>query len=501
MKKRSNYSSSVKNDFPEYPDDPGVYSGEHEEAQMPAHTEESERVTGVVDGMTGTFRRIDPQEIEENTNSKLPWRKRPIVRKICYGLISILIALTLWGYVLMTENPVRIKTVEDVRLSFEGGGEADLKARGLIVSGDISSQLPNVDVNVRTTLNDLPRFNSSMGDVVTATVALNDIREAGTYTRKIVATSAIGTVDSVVPSSITIVVEDLVYRNIPVTCSFENSLPDGYWRGEPQLATSSITISGPESAISSIRSANCVIDLSDRTSEINESYPVVLLDEDKNIVDSSAVVDVIPSVIVRMSILPILDVPVHQYINTIGSLNSDFNLVEISISPETLTLAAPQSVLDTLAESIVIDPVNLSSYTAPGTYTQRATVMGLPSDSLLLSDNSFILTIVIEDRIVTRTVEHEFSTSDIVGERADTYQYYYKTELCTLTFTGLARYINSFREEDVSIILDVSSYGEGAHSVSPLLKLEGTPSWMNDPAVTITISPIEFTIFELPIQY
>ena len=248
MEKRTDNNDNIGASFPE-----DIEINTAERSYGPIGDEAapgSERTPGIVDGTTGSFHRVGTQDLSEDTPEKTPWYKKPFIRKIGYALIALFIALTLWGYVLMSENPVRIKRVNNVSLSFESGSEADLKSRGLIISGDIGSILPEIAVNVRTTLNDLPRFNASMDDIVTATISLNDIREPGTYVRKIVATSSIGTVESVEPSTVTITVEDLVSRMIPVKCSFTNSLPDGYWRDEPELATSSITISGAESAIS-----------------------------------------------------------------------------------------------------------------------------------------------------------------------------------------------------------------------------------------------------------
>ena len=89
--------------------------------------------------------------------------RRPLVRKLGYLFISLLIATTLWGYVLMSENPDRMKHVSDVPLKFEGGSEADLRSRGFVVLGESQNLLPDVTVTVKTKLNDLPSFGNSAG--------------------------------------------------------------------------------------------------------------------------------------------------------------------------------------------------------------------------------------------------------------------------------------------------------------------------------------------------
>ena len=74
---------------------------------------------------------------------KTKWFRRPLVRKLGYLFISLLIATTLWGYVLMSENPDRMKHVSDVPLKFEGGSEADLRSRGFVVLGESQNLLPD----------------------------------------------------------------------------------------------------------------------------------------------------------------------------------------------------------------------------------------------------------------------------------------------------------------------------------------------------------------------
>ena len=116
---------------------------------------------------------MDSQNAAADSESpQPPWYKRVFLRKLGYALIALIIALTIWGYVLMSENPQRTKRVENVRLSIDGGSEASFRMRNLIISEDMTSHLPSVTVNVRTTLNELPRFDSALGEVVTASINL-----------------------------------------------------------------------------------------------------------------------------------------------------------------------------------------------------------------------------------------------------------------------------------------------------------------------------------------
>ncbi len=415
------------------------------------------------------------------------WYKRPFIHKLGYGLLSLLIAVTIWGYVLMSENPVRIKRVDNVRLSIDGGSEASFLQRNLIVVDDLTSLLPTVSVNVETRLNDLARFDSATGNVVTAYINLNDIRGPGIYERQISAVSTVGTPVSIEPKTVTITVENNVTRTIPVTYSIVGELPAGYWHGEAALPYGdTISLSGAESKIRSIVRANCVIDLTGRTSEINESFEPVLLDEDQNVLDKTGIVGVMPSVIIRMPVMPYTEIQVDKYIAFAGEINENYELSSLSINPGTLSVAAPREVLDTLESSIYIEPINVANL-YPGTHQQRVSVMGLASEARLLSDNNFIVTIVIADKHVTRSLSIPKDDVEIEGEDHTLFNYLYGTNSFSVQFSGPARIVNALRESDVHLYLNVRSFLRGTHEITPKLSIAGDPAWLYDGSVEITV--------------
>lgn len=424
---------------------------------------------------------------ESDETPKKRWYQNTVLRKIGYALIALIIAVTVWGYVLMSENPVRTKRIENVRLSVDGGSEAGLRSRNLIITDDLTSLLPTVAVNVQTRLDQLPRFDSAIGEVVTATINLNDIRSPGEYVRQITATSTIGTPVSIEPSTVTITVENYVTRDIPITYSFENSMPDGYWHGEPEFrGDDTITLAGAESKISRIVKANCVINLSGLTNSINESFEPVLLDDEHNELDRLGIVGVVPSVIVSMKVLPYEDISVEDFINYAGEINENYEITSVSISPKVLTVAAPHETLDVISDTIYIDPINVSNL-HPGTHQQRISFAGITSDMKLLSDNSFIVTITVADKEVQRSINIPIEDTIIVGEDRELFNYQYGTRSFSVQFVGPARIVNALNQGDISLYLDVSGLLRGTHEVTPSISVEGEPSWLYDGSVAITV--------------
>lgn len=417
---------------------------------------------------------------------KPAWYKRAFFRKLGYALIALLIALTIWGYVLMSENPPRTKRVENVRLSIDGGSEASFRMRNLIISEDMTSYLPSVTVNVSTNLNELPRFDSALGEVVTASINLNDIRVPGVYERSITAVSSIGTPISVEPPTVTITVEKLVTRKIPVSYAFANSLPDGYWHSEPQLDPSSIDLTGTESKMNSIVKANCIIDLRNRTESINESFELLLLDENQNVLDKTGIEGTVPAVTVRMNILPLMEIPVEEYLTQEGDVNENFEITSMTISPPTLSVAAKQEILDSLESSIYLEPIKVTNY-YPGTFTQRIKLTGLPNGVTLLSENLFYVTIEVSDKTAERTIGIPFSDVVVEGENTELYEYTYGVMTFNVRLVGPARIVNSLNKDDIVLRLNMEGKTWGTHEIVPVFSVANDPSWVHDGSVEITV--------------
>lgn len=455
-----------------------------------------EQSAGVIDGMTGTFHRIDTEKSKNEAVEKDPWYKRPFMRKIGYAFVALIVALTLWGYVLMKENPTRIKSVEDVKLNFEVGAEADLKSRGLVVNDDLNELLSEVTVNVRTTLNDLPRFNNSVSDIVTATISLSDIREPGTYTRNIVATSTIGTVESVEPKTVTITVESLRSKNIPITCEYIGELPDGYWHGEAQLSQTSISVTGPDSVISRIRSGVCEIDLTDLTDRLYSSLPIKLIGADKEVIDMSNIVDTVPSVIITMNVYPIRTFTAADFLNLVGT-NDDLFEYTIVSSPSEIIIAAPADVLATITD-FAFESIDVSGLVNGDYHKTIVTLSGLPSEAVLtnISGNRISVTVEVSDKIISKRFEYTFSSeSDIVGRQPNTHYRIDAANPYIVTFTGPARYLNELTASDISFSVNVSNLnGYHSHSVKPQLTVAGDPDWLNDESVSVDFGQVAVTL-------
>ena len=147
------------------------------------------------------------------------WLKNAFSKNLALKIVSLVFAMLLWGYVLMSENPQRTKTISNVQLNVDG--EAELIAKQLVLSGDKDYGTVNVRVSTQLT-----SYADLSADDITASINLTGITETGEHDVAITARTSTGTVVSVTPDHIKITVDNLVSRSIPVEIELEGELSD-----------------------------------------------------------------------------------------------------------------------------------------------------------------------------------------------------------------------------------------------------------------------------------
>ena len=323
--------------------------------------------------------------------------KNFFTKHIGLKIIALLAAILLWAYVLSNENPYRVKYVSNVNVSFEG--EAELLAKGLCVRGDRSEILEKVTVAVKT---QMTNYTSLGTQQITATVSLRNISEARTYDLPVAATvtSGYGTVQSITPGSITVEIDTLVQKTIPITAVYTGTLPEGYWADmDAASVTSRIDIEGPKTDIARVRRAECEIDLSNCTSLLYSTFDLVMYDENDEIVDDSVIIGTIPSATVRLPIYPekYVEVDISTALTGTDTLvERNYELRSVESSPETVRIVGESAALAGV-NTLSVAPVDVSAQTEFKTYT---TTLILP-EGIRLPDANNSVTLSVDVKEVT----------------------------------------------------------------------------------------------------
>ena len=386
-------------------------------------------------------------------------------KNIAIKVLSLMFAILLWGYVLMTQNPPRVKTVTDVTVSIEG--EADLTTRKLTLRGDRAALLEDVSVRVRT---ELTSYADISADDITASINLSRITSTGKHTVRIHAKSSSGDVVSVSPSEIEVEIDTLTTRNIPIEIHEEGELPEGYWAGNVQLDSATVLLEGPGTDLAKIVKAVGTIDLTNRTESLNQSIMLALYDKEGNVVESSILFGGMPTVVAKQEILPSKLVPIDVDGAIIGreELPENFEIASYGTSLEsTLVRIVGDADVIQKIESLSLEPVDVTGCTES---IQQELAINVPEGVRIIGADSVNLQVTIREK--TAVLELTELPIEIVGlARKQTATL--SQELANVTFSGRVSLLAGITRGDVKVYADVTGLAAGTHDVKLALQIDG----------------------------
>ena len=414
-----------------------------------------------------------------NTGSALKTcLKNAFTKNLALKIVSLIFAMLLWGYVLMSENPQRTKTLTNVPISVEGG--ADLIARKLVLSGD--KDYGSVTVRVST---QLTSYSDLTADDITASINLSNITATGEHEVIITARSAIGTTVSVSPDHIKVNVDNLVSRSIPVEIDLEGELDEGYWAGDVIYSRNMIDIEGPLEYVSRIDSAKGVLNIDSATSSINKSVLLTLYDNEGNELDADLFYSKLPSVTARMEVLPMKTVPidVESAIQGKDNIPKNYELVGYGVNGTgNVRIVGEQDVLDAI-NSIGIDFIDVSGVTE--SIVQDA-VLVIPEGVRLLDDDTVSLYINIREK----TDEAMFNSVPIsiehLGRKLN-------VEAVDVYLHGRVSLLNQIDRSDIELYIDLSGLEAGVHQVPVEIRLP-KEEMKNELTCVMSIDTVSVTI-------
>lgn len=415
----------------------------------------------------------------------LNWLKGFFTKNLALKIVSLLFAMLIWGYVMVEVNPKRVKTITDVPISFSG--ESSLHDRGLAVRGDRDDILRNVTVRVKVQLTDYTGLDASD---ISASVSLRPVNKADTYKLKIDATSSLGTVENVSPSEISIEVDELATMLVPIDVEYSGELPDGYWKSEPTLASQSIKVSGPRDDVSTISKAICTIDLEDRTTSYNEAILLKYVDKNGDEIDTALFLDTLPSVVVKMDVMRIVELPINAADAVFGAdaLPANYEIYDVVATPPTVRVVGSENALSGLT-GIKIENIDVSGSTSS---VQQNVVITAPEGTTLLDDPNITVYVGIREKQDSAQfkgvpIETKGLGKKLTAELSATE--------CDVSITGRTSLMKLLRRKDVSVYVDLTGLTAGTYKITPMVSL-ASKEMQTDLQWTVSLPEVTVTIKE-----
>ena len=340
-------------------------------------------------------------KLKEYLYSLLHGLKHVVLHNGWLKFIAVLISVVLWaGVISQDETLTRDKTFQNVNVTVTG--TETLRNNGYIVVSDLSEMLNDVSIVAAVPQK---QYEDAEASAYNVRLDLSRINGTGEQEVKLLSTnsSTYGKVVSTNPASITVNVEDYIVRQrIPVSANQEGNVPEDMYMSPLTVDPTVIAVSGPRSLAQTISRAKTDINLDEiewKEGPFGTSSDIKLYNRAGEevrspllgVTDSSVPID---SVLIEATLLPKVTFETGDMIQVTGNVAKGYEIKEIKVSPENISIAARQEVLDQLTElpleQRTVNVKNLNETTAFQLKVQK------PSEDAIISNDTVTVTVMIE---------------------------------------------------------------------------------------------------------
>lgn len=292
--------------------------------------------------------------------------ERQTKNKGFYMVLSVLVAIGLWAYVVGVQNPDSSGLVRNLPVTFVGTDV--LESRGLmIVSG----------TDQRITLSVTGKRNAVLAldaDTVSNTIDVSSITEPGQYSSEYqvsfnlpnnVPGNSLATTDRY-PQRVSYTVVRQATRTIPVRGTVTGGVAEGYQFGEFSFSPETLEIRGEEALVNQIDYALITIDQGDMSETYSGDLPYVLITFTGDTMEPGKVESSATLVRTVLPVYQLKEVPLS--VNIIPGGGATDKNVKVSIEPGTIVVSGASADLEPLRE-ISLGNIDLAKVMGSGILT------------------------------------------------------------------------------------------------------------------------------------
>ena len=423
------------------------------------------------------------QKIMPRTKAVLRGCWSVLSRNLWTKLLSLVLAVLLWNYVISTDTSI---TRSKVLTGINGyiTNQSMLADYGLALKDDPAKMLEDISVRLEIAHS---QFTLASPDNVQVLLDLSRVRSAGTQEVALRAVTTYGKVVDILPDSLTLNFETLDTRSIPVSVYPTGTDSENYWYNVSRTNPSSITVSGAASVVRSIAQARVNPDVSKATSSFVGAHPYVLLDSAGKEIPQEMLNRPVTSITVMMNVFPTKDIPISTDIADVvtGKPAPGYSVTEISIQPESITVAAEQALLDDISE-LLVEPISVEGLT--NSFSARAKIP-LLSDFKNASAEQVYVNITISEENASEWISNTSLT--VIGKN-ENLQLEWEHRTMQVYVTGPKSVVEALKAEGIPVTINLTGLTEGSYECPLNFPTENYPGVRFEPeipAINITLMP------------
>jgi len=387
-------------------------------------------------------------------------------------ILSVLVAVILWVYVIGVQNPPTTQTVQNIPIQLLNTGA--LARNGLAV---LETSRQTVNVVVRGTRADIAQYQ----DQLTAVVDVLTDHSGERYIQVMVPPLSRLTIEEVRPANVLVKIENLVSVYKPLNIIFTGDVEPNTEPGRMTIQPEQVRITGPQSRVEAVYDVRAYVPYNEisRAGSIF-SLPVSVVDVYGEPVPGLELSS--ERVSVDVLLYDTKEVPLS--VEIIGEISELYEITALDV-PQTIRIKGTRTALANV-NAIQAEPVNISNVQM----TSSLPVRPILPEGIELARGFANLRVNISVRGISRSsFEYSASEIDIQGLSAELHAHI-DTQMVTLSAAGSEAVIGAMEQEDFTLSVDLQGLGEGDHIVPVIVEhdqelnhLEVTPGEVQ---ITIT---------------
>ncbi len=410
------------------------------------------------------------------------WFNKWVSHNLWLKILSVLIAIVMWLIMVNVSNPLVSDTAEVA---------VDILHEDVLENADLTYDVVgrktvtvSYDVRVRDqykiTANDFYAY-ADLNQLYDVTGAIPVTVELASSTAR----SVIEGTPVARPEVIRIQTEPIQSKRFDLTVTLDGVESDGFVAGETILTPDYVYLTAAESVIGQISAAGVEISIDGADSDLEGTAEVYLYDANGHRLDLEDQVDINPdfvdyqTLILRVKTLA-LDFEVS------GTVAPGYRFTGVECDVSSVSVQGLRSTLASLS-TLTIPEEMLNVNGARGDVEVTVNLADiLPDNVTLANDEDSVISIVLNvEQLETRT--ESYPLSDVVFERSeDGYEYHFDQDFLSLQVRGLSEDLDSFREDNVSVSLDLAGLEAGEYPAEFVITLsEGFELVGYDPVILI----------------
>lgn len=378
---------------------------------------------------------------------------RAFVKSIPTLILAFALAIAVWISAVSASDPIQQQayprqiTIERIGLS-----------SSLVISNEVPDQV-SVTLSApgsiwKSLLNDRSPIQASMNLTGLST---------GTHTLEVKVQSQLQPVKVVSqsPKTVTVTLEELVTKDFPIDLVRIGDPEVGYQADTATLSEETVTISGPASLVSQVKTVRVMLDLQQATDNINRKLAIEVLDADENAVDGLTVA---PGEVVVTQLISqrggYRNVVVK--VATSGQVTSGYRLTNISIFPPNVTVfSANPNLVDDLPGFIETQPLDLTGVKDD---LEVRLALNLPDGIEVIGDQALLV------QVGVAAIEGSITLSDLPIQVTGVQNNLFANislQGVDVIISGPLPLLDSLAKSDVKVIIDLNEVGEGTYQLAP----------------------------------